>query len=234
MNNILAVSDLHTDINTRLPKLPPADILILAGDTSQSESLAPTITQFCSQYQHVIFVAGNHEYYESTLEITHERIQNLTAKLPNLHWLQNQTITLNNQRFIGTTMWFPQSVTTDIESIYFSDFHCIKNFRQWVYQENLKAQNFLNQTVQNTDIVITHHIPSAQSISILYKTSPLNVFYICNMEKLIKKAKPKLWIHGHIHTHQDYQLHSTRILANPFGYESRCETWAFNPTIIIP
>jgi hypothetical protein len=32
------------------------------------------------------------------------------------------------------------------------------------------------------------------------------------------EKRPRLWVHGHTHTTCDYELGSTRVACNPYGY----------------
>lgn len=45
--------------------------------------------------------------------------------------------------------------------------------------------------------------------------SAFNPSFASDMTRFITESKAKLWIHGHIHSHSDYTVGSTRILANP-------------------
>jgi Icc-related predicted phosphoesterase len=47
----------------------------------------------------------------------------------------------------------------------------------------------------------------------------LNHAYASDLTTLIESDQPALWVHGHIHTHSDYLIGVTRILANPLGRE---------------
>ena len=40
----------------------------------------------------------------------------------------------------------------------------------------------------------------------------------CAAPEYLRAHAPKLWIHGHTHERCDYQLGTTRVVANPLGY----------------
>ena len=67
-------------------------------------------------------------------------------------------------------------------------------------------------------IVITHHLPSFQSIDPIYKTSKLNGAYASALDELIIEHEPTIWIHGHTHQSKNYNIGKTNILCNPRGY----------------
>jgi hypothetical protein len=68
------------------------------------------------------------------------------------------------------------------------------------------------------DVVVTHHLPSYQSVPDCFRGDQLNRFYVCNQERLIVEKQPQLWLHGHTHTPCDYLVDETRIVCNPLGY----------------
>ena len=47
---------------------------------------------------------------------------------------------------------------------------------------------------------------------------PRNRFFLCDVDDLIRRAAPALWVHGHTHASIDTQVGSTRIVCNPLGY----------------
>ena len=233
MQRLLIASDFHTDINRRLPTLAGADVLVLAGDVGQLDALVLTIPLLCDLFPHIVYVAGNHEYYESSFDATHEVLSQLSAKFSNFHWLNNGTVTIEGQRYVGTTLWFPETPRALGFAHGFTDFRFIADMWTRFGEENTKAQKFLEDTVQPDDIVVTHHAPTPKSIHPQYKISVANIFYVCDMEHLIERVQPKLWVHGHMHTSVDVMLGDTRVLANPYGYESRGESESFNPDMIV-
>ena len=80
--------------------------------------------------------------------------------------------------------------------------------------------SWLERTVQEGDVVVTHHLPSRRSVAPQFAGDPLNAFFLCDMERLILARQPLWWIHGHTHHPFDYQLGQTRVVANPRGYPS--------------
>jgi len=232
---LLLVSDLHFDINKGVvPPLVPADVLLLAGDVSQlNQSLTTHLARLCDQFPHVVYVTGNHEYYQSTFGAVHEALAALSARCPNLHWLNNQTVTIDGQRVVGSTLWYPRVPEAEIQAKRFTDFIWIGDMYQQWDEVATAAREFLERTVEADDIVVTHHAPSFQSVHPQYRRSPGNVFYVHSMGRLIYSAQPKLWVHGHMHSPVDYQMEATRVLANPYGYLKQQETAFFNPALVL-
>ena len=99
-----------------------------------------------------------------------------------------------------------------------NDFWLIRDFRRWVYRENARALGFLELKARHADVVVTHHLPSERSVASYFEGDPLNRFFLCEVDDLIRRAAPALWVHGHTHASIDTQVGSTRIVCNPLGY----------------
>jgi Icc-related predicted phosphoesterase len=198
------------------------DVLILAGDIAESPCLEKAIGLFCAKYPKVIFVPGNHEYYGSDAGSVIHNFDLIQEKYSNLHILDNKILELEGRRFIGCTLWY--SFVSPEKTWDWSDFKYIRNFGDWVWDENKKAKQFLDDNLKEGDIVISHYLPSPKCINPKYKSDKTNVFYLSNMEALIEDRKPSLWIHGHTHAHVDTKVEDTRIVANPRGYTMFHET----------
>jgi len=69
-----------------------------------------------------------------------------------------------------------------------------------------------------SDLHLTHHAPSAQSLPDKLKNDPASGAYASNMESFINDIGPRLWIHGHIHQPSSYTVGATQVVANPRGY----------------
>lgn len=201
--------------------------LILAGDIGN-----PYDTNYwdflrdCSQiFAHVIFITGNHEYYNKNIDllIIDNYIKSESLKINNLHFLQQNSITINNIMYIGCTMWssIPKENKKDVE-MQMNDYNLIFNFN--VNRCNLiheKHKLWLTNEVNNNNcckkVVITHHLPSNKLISKKYLNNPINSAFYSNLEYLMG-PNINIWIAGHTHTRHDITIHETRVLVNPIGY----------------
>lgn len=198
------------------------DALILAGDIqllSYFESYKAILEIFCDHFPYVILVPGNHEYYDEDIIEAQLKLKELEAVFGNLYILEPQkAVIIKNQRFLGGTMWFPDLPTNIMYKRGLNDFKCIKNLEPFIYEHNQKLTDWLKEELTTEDIVITHHLPSYQSISGDYVGSNMNCFYMTNQENLILDKQPKLWLHGHSHDPVDYMIDQTRVISNPIGY----------------
>ena len=212
------------------------DVVALAGDVGTIEELAPTLEWFCDHYPQVVYVTGNHELYRSSFEAVRELLGSLDGRLDNLHFLDNRAVTIGGQRFLGTTLWFPNAPQNDTFAVMLNDFILIEGFQDRVYVEAARASEFLRETLQPGDVVLTHHLPSHRSVHAEYKDSPLTRFFVFPQDDLIESRLPALWVHGHTHLSCDYRLgpyEETRVLCNPYGYYRHEENPRFDPYLMV-
>ena len=224
---VQVLSDLHLDFlvdNGRefISRLNPedVDVLVLAGDLAEvvGQEYPTMLDGLCSKYPHVVMVSGNHELYHSSPEVVRKVRVESNARLANLHWLENETWEHKGQRFIGCTLWFRNNPMASLRERHLNDFVVIYDFKPWVYEANADSVKYLTSEVRSNDIVVTHHLPSDQSVHQFYRNDPLNPFFVCDMSKLINGRQPKLWVHGHTHSWCDYTIGTTRVVCNPLGY----------------
>jgi len=237
---LLVVSDLHLEFqrdhgNTLFRKLSSeADVLVVAGDLTTMSGLERAFDELCAKFEHVVYVLGNHEFYGGyDYQDLYGMMNNCVLRNPNLHWLENGTAEINGQRFIGGAMWFRDCTEARMNSHWLNDFGSIKNFRDWVYEKNIETTKYLEENVQPGDIVVTHHLPSPQSTAERFRGNPYNCYFVCDMEPLIAKVQPKLWVHGHTHDSCNYQLGETQVVCNPFGYAGFELNGAFNKKFFV-
>lgn len=214
-------SDIHSEFRenrkTVIDDLPTAEAIIIAGDLSTKSFIVDDVKRLCDKYKEVIMVPGNHEYYGSTFAEMNRILENITIK--NFCYLNNGTVITGNTKLVGTTLWFKNNELNQIYERELSDFRYIGQFVKEVYEENKKSVDFLLNQDLHDAVVITHHLPSYLSVPTPYRSSPINRFFVCDMDKMIINEHPRVWIHGHSHIGCDYILNMTRVLCNPMGYE---------------
>lgn len=223
--NLAILSDLHLEFHddqgaSFLESLDPAgvDVLVLAGDLCTFPLLRFAVGTLCSKYPDVVYVAGNHEYYHSGPGEVHRALTRLRKDLVNFRWLQNEVVEIGGARFAGTTLWFRQHASNRAYEHALDDFALIRNFDPWVYEENRRALEFLGDEVAHASVVVTHHLPSERSVVAPFVDDPLNCFFVCEVDELIAKAEPVLWVHGHTHASLDWSAGRARVMCNPLGY----------------
>lgn len=83
-----------------------------------------------------------------------------------------------------------------------------------------------------TPIVITHHAPSPRCIRPWFESSRLNPGFASDLDAVIARYQPLLWVHGHMHDRVDVRLGETRVVCNPGGY-NRVEGQEFDPAFVV-
>lgn len=216
-----------------LLKRDPADVLVLAGDICQigrhERFWEAKVAQLISPYKKAIYVPGNHEYYGySFLEGDRffEQIDQ-SPNFSNLIQLDHGPFEYGGHRFIGNTMWFPDTGEDRWTKRMMSDFSVIGTgaspFEPEVYQRHEQFKLKVMANLRAGDVVVTHHSPLPQSIHPQFAGSPINPFFMADMSAYLHEGTlPRLWIHGHTHNAFDYEYQvgqaKMRVYCNPHGY----------------
>ena len=227
------ISDLHTEflkgrelvVLQHLPIEKNLDFLVVAGDLVvpgyQGSMLVDKIFNAIAEMaRHVLYIPGNHEYYHGSKEWTEQKLREGMARYDNIHFLDNQELTIDGVHFIGGVMWYP--VGDGLNQIYakqMSDKHEIANFT-WAERENAIFTSVVNSCATPNSVVITHHMPHPMTTPREFRGSNLNRFFVSDMSFTMKTRRPKLWLFGHTHTEYDGIYESTRMVCNPYGYPS--------------
>ena len=224
--NFQVLSDCHLefeyDVGKRfIDSFPVEDeYLIIAGDFiaigRYPNEFADRIETLANKYKHVLYVAGNHEYYGSNSNTVNNLINVLDRNIPNFTFLNNSSIVLDGKKISGCTLWFQESSDSKKYEQYLGDFHRISDIHSFVYKECNKSMEFIRNNL-DSDIIITHHMPSKNSTPAMYKDSIINCYFVCDMENDILNFKGK-WVHGHTHTPIRYKMGDAEVICNPMGY----------------
>ena len=203
------------------------DILILAGDIISAKNPDP-LYKLADMYKKVLYVAGNHEFYGSSVNKTLNRFRELSH--PNLVYLDNDIIEIGGKRFLGSSLWFKKDtvVRAGVREEWLNDFVSIHGYSYWVYKQHEKSAKWLYDNVKEGDIVITHHLPSMDCVAPKWKTSPYNCFFASNQDDTIVQKKPAYWFFGHTHESVEITKAQTNLVCNPFGYAGYEENHSFD------
>jgi predicted phosphodiesterase len=225
MPTLQLLSDLHLEMHADggkqfLASLDPSgvDILVLAGDICSALMLNSVLTEFCVAYPQVVYVAGNHEYYNSNVTRVTKKLAKLNAKLDNFTWLNCKLAIIDGLRIVGGTLWFPPP-SPEVLALraQLNDFHLIGEIEPWVYEEHQRCVGILQALAATADVVVTHHIPSNVCASTRFGAD-LRHFFVHDMTAFIKQAQPPLWMFGHTHDQWDERIGATRLVSSPLGY----------------
>jgi Icc-related predicted phosphoesterase len=245
---IQILCDLHIEFGGFEVPDVGADVVVLAGDVHvKNRGLQWVFDQKFGVP--VLYVLGNHEFYREKFPGLIDKLKRDTQGT-NVHILENDSVDIGGYRFFGCTLWSDMELLGDshVASIAaaeaMNDYRLIrhsktfrrlspKETRMYHFRSVRKLTEFLEAGEPERSIVVTHHAPSIQSIADRYRTDPISPAFASNMEYLITKHQPRLWLHGHTHESFDYRIGKTRIVCNPRGYASTEENKGFKPDLTV-
>lgn len=221
------MSDLHLEFGGEfhIPKV--GDVLVVAGDCDLGDKSVGHMNNWAQIFDHVIFVAGNHEFYHNEWFDVHSKL--LEGCADNVHYLNKSKITIDNVDFVGGTLWTDmdgQNMNVIADARYFmNDYRIIVKGPHTLRPQDTIDDFYSTMDVfekeidkDRTTVVITHHSPSYLSVSRDYKGDRLNGAYVTNLHEFIEEKEPEVWIHGHVHACVDEVIGNTKLLCNPRGY----------------
>ena len=262
---IALCSDLHLEFeDINLKNTEGAEVLILSGDIMLAEDLhnhPPTVVSpyesytelgarqkaaqrfrdFLSrvsfQFPHVVYVAGNHEFYHGRWGASLDHLREACSAYPNIYFLENDVKVINEVSFIGATLWTDMNkgdpLTLHAISDMMNDFRIIRNdehgytklrpaHAMYRHQQTLAYLKAVLPDMKDKKVVfVGHHAPSAMSTHPKYAGDYLmNGGYRSELsEMILDNPQIVLWTHGHMHDPFDYNIGTTRVVCNPRGYK---------------
>ena len=232
-------SDIHLEFGPlSVDNTEGADVLILAGDIAQAirfEEYLEFFNECTEKFKDIVYIMGNHEHYNGDIALSYDIIKDELEHLPNIHFLERESLVLNDHVFIGQTLWTDFNGEDEYCMGYIerrlNDYRVIRNSnenRTLIAKDTLALHKqsiatLLETLEKYTDkkvIVVGHHAPSHKSVKPRYEAdNNLNGGYRTNLEWIMEKYRNiKVWVHGHTHHEFDYMVGDTRVLCNPRGY----------------
>ena len=237
---IQVVSDLHLEFHNPLPELAEgADVIVCAGDVAPIGTGAVRYAaEEWAEARHILYVPGNHEFYGTDIDRARKQLAAECVR-HGITLLDPDATVIDDVHFIGATLWtdflldgIAHEPGAHRAALGMSDFdgwirHERGTGRFTTYESarrHAEERAFIEDELADaerdgaTAVVITHHAPTPRSIAPRFRGSALNPAFASNLERLIARYQPALWIHGHMHNSVDVTLGTTRVLANPAGY----------------
>lgn len=243
-------SDLHLeqfygrDPETLVIDFLPADesdkdsVLVLAGDISASfEILRGFLHAVTKRFLHVVYVPGNHEYYDYDYDDWNRAANELQAELPTATIAAGEvkTVELDGVRFIACTLW-ADGGKSPLEQLMvhnglwdFRKIHKVKYGKQCtftvhdmmdIHQEQKAAvEKMLSEKFDGPTVVVTHHLPSYNLCHPRFGTSINGGFASECTDLMYGDEAPKIWIFGHTHDTRRQMIGHTLVACNPKGYK---------------
>lgn len=241
-------SDLHLEFadNWRYLKQHPlektGDVLVLAGDIGylgdDNYSIHPFWDMVSEQYEQVLVVPGNHEFYKM-FNLTSLPDGEITRVRPNVKVYYNAAVNLGDVDVILSTLWahIPLQDAYATESGV-TDFHRILYDNETITFDQFNSEHercvkFLEEACASAKaphrVIVTHHVPSFMLSSPDFKGSRINGAFVSEMYDFIENCGAEYWIYGHSHRNIDGVIGKTQCVSNQLGYVFSGEHKTFNP-----
>lgn len=251
------VSDLHLEFSYIDIPNNGADVLVLSGDIlvalylkkpvstvegipeeSNKVKFRKFLSTVSTNFKHVVYVAGNHEFYNGAWYNTIDVLKNECSNYPNIHYLENESIEIDGVTFVGSTLWTDLNkkdpITTTVISSLLNDYRVIRNDRYGYRRINPSdvtarfdaSLQYITDTVNANPsgkfVIVGHHAPSFQSIHPQYADNlHMSGAYSSSLDEFIlDHPQIQLWTCGHNHYAHQYYIGSTLVVCNPRGYDS--------------
>jgi predicted phosphodiesterase len=249
--------NLGNDWNLNLPDPAIYDVVVLAGDIHSHTHALEWATKTFSKP--VIYVPGNHEYYDAHFHGINVELKRCVQDFPNVHLLDNASVVIDGVRFVGAVLWTNFRLYGDSPAIVGRCLHDAKDgMRDFsvirfgstglmrpadtvhLFAESAcYLREILREPFDGPTVVVTHHLPSMRSVATRFKDDLMSSAFASNLDDLVAQAD--VWIHGHTHDSFDYAIGKCRVVCNPRGYpgtmyprfRDRYENPAFDPCFVV-
>lgn len=244
---IRPLSDVHNEFSIyNVPELPTdaRTVLVLAGDIALADrvntTLVPFLDNLSDRFQDIMYIPGNHEYYHSSLTRADEKLFTVCKRYGNVHYMQTETMVIEDVMFIGATLWTDLNRGDPIviwhADSQMNDYEVIRTgppaepYRRKAKPIdtiglNMSHRAFLEEALKSPEreglktVVMTHHQPLTALNKGHYPAGPLDyAYYNTGLDDLVLDYGPDVWISGHTHHPNDETIGRTRFVRNPRGY----------------
>ena len=246
------VSDVHLEFgDLDFDNDQSAEVLILSGDICVAHDITQRdpygvmgpeyrsnrfhdFFQRChARFPHVIYIVGNHEYYNGDFATAFAHLKDVLGYLPNLHVLEKESITIGDITFLCGTLWTDMN-REDPDTLYrirsyMNDFRIIKDTRYPVHykdsegkrhtrdgrfspetsvEEHRAMMKFVKESIAANPtgkyVVVGHHSPSRSSTHPQYADQTMvNGAYSSDLDQFILD-RPQIKLWTHGHTHHEF------------------------------
>lgn len=225
----------------------PSPVLVIGGDLGHSNIESLLLLQcMAEKYEHVLFVAGNHDLYlfpqiaehaafNSSAERWHE-LKRMANEIPGVTALDGNKITIHGVTFGGTSLWYDYSygyklgyTWKNLHAYWTSSF----NDSNYITEcpDIVKEKQKLDAIFDTCDVVVTHVSPDDSRVNPLYLLDPMTAFFYFDGTEFLDRAKGKIWCFGHAHYRLMYRNKGCLFVNHSLGYP---EELPFLQAITVP
>jgi predicted phosphodiesterase len=234
--DILIAEDLHNHAHFDYDPYTPGALAELGRRQASAVRFRDFLKRCSFQFPHVVYVAGNHEFYHGRWKASLQHLRDECARFDNVYFLEQDVKEIADVTFVGGTLWTDcnrgDPLTLHALGDMMNDFRIIRNDElgytrlrpsHTADRHRQTVQYFRTVLADRKDakvVMVTHHAPSYQSIAEQYRNDSLmNGGYYSNLDEFIlDHPQIVLATHGHTHVPFDYHIGDTRIVCNPRGY----------------
>lgn len=233
MTKFQLISDIHLEfLKGNYPDIKPvAPNLILAGDIcpiQRRELLEPFLQDVSEKFENIIYVPGNHEYYSGRR--FYKEKWDIEYFPENVYFLDNDTVTIDGVKIIGTTLW-----TNIPEDKMWSIMYRMNDYMNIFIRKHVRlspqntvdwhkeALEFLEKEVEPNCVVVTHHAPLDILKDEDEKDWVDSAYYATDVPDMLI-ALSSVWCYGHTHKAKNIEYLTSNIVSNPMGYNDESNT----------
>jgi 3',5'-cyclic AMP phosphodiesterase CpdA len=246
------LSDLHLEHEPFDVPSVDSDVLVLAGDIlgPGRAGIAWAAQPSVAQGRPVLYVPGNHEYYETVYQHEADAMRRAAAR-SGVQLLERGIAQIGGVRFVGCTLWTdfrlairtPDGWQSDAQRGMDAALPRVLDYRpvHWEDADDAAAgprllrpadtralhrqdldwlRAALSEPFDGPTVVVTHHAPHRGSLAERYTADWVSTAFVNDLPAELL-AVPVLWIHGHTHAAFDYRVDRLRGVCNPRGYRMR-------------
>lgn len=240
------LSDLHLEFRpnqdpTKVIQQKHKDLIILAGDIGNLKysNLEPFIKHCSDTWTDVVYVLGNHEYYnrKSTKSNLFLKYLEMTSKYSNVHLLDNDVFENDKYKIVGASLWSSPNPSTEKD---LNDFKYIYEYSGKINQNgkkerypirtnqmanwNLESIYWLKSELEKKVdlnkylICVSHFMPlmNKDIPNSKYVNSSYDNYYGNELKDLVLKTD--YWVSGHTHQKFKIQVGDCLWVSNAVGY----------------
>lgn len=254
---IRILSDLHIehDMPADVPTCE-ADVIILAGDIANGrDGIDWAAKHFAG---HVVYVPGNHEYYESSFAVVEALMAEAAASHDRIHLLNRGIVEFPDPaggrvRFVGTTWWSDYALfgANRRDEAMAACSRVVVDHRLVEIEDRDLAGAPTLRRFTPADALARHETETGwlaaelakpfagRTVVVTHHAPDLGSLDARYAHDIVSGGfvsrrpdlvrQADLWVHGHTHTSFDYGIESSRVVCNPRGYIRRRTGEAENP-----
>lgn len=245
------ISDTHIEMGYTPDVTAVADVIVCAGDIGTLDTprncyrLKKFFLKLKKNCDHVIWVLGNHEFYNSDYNDVLGRANRLAQQV-GIHLLDIEftpSVEIDGVKFWGTTFWTDLGnknwyIATEVRKG-LNDYYVIKKDGKKLHTDDTFQfwKDSVAQIDWDADVVITHHSP----VNIPHRRFQYNKLthgfqsFDLHLKQAIEDSKIKYWLYGHTHDSRVKDYDRTIVCSNQHGYitwQGKEET-GYDPKFII-